>query len=138
METKKYIFKICSKIRKIVQLSEAKCANIRCFYIAKKDFVAVTQKSVQLSGSYNYPVCNYPETTVLHIQYRANKHCIGNIIIYSTFQASKSKYHRQYSLKFSILLLMFMCIDMYFIHPPQDEFLLICIDFTGHLKYVLI
>ena len=54
-----------SKIRKIVQLSGVKRAIIRCFYIAKNDLVAVTQKSVQLSGSCNYPACYYPETTVV-------------------------------------------------------------------------
>ena len=58
---------MCSKIRKIVQLSGVKRAIIRCFYIAKNDLVAVTQKSVQLSGSCNYPACYYPETTVLII-----------------------------------------------------------------------
>ena len=41
---------MCSKFRKIVQLSGVKRAIIRCFYIAKNDLVSVTQKSVQLPG----------------------------------------------------------------------------------------
>ena len=48
-----------------MQLSGVKRAIIRCFYIANNDLVAVTYKSVQLSGSCNYLACNYPETTVL-------------------------------------------------------------------------
>ena len=57
-----------------MQLSGIKRANIRCFYIAKNDLVAVTQKSVQLSGSCNYPACYYPETTVLLLCYTIASH----------------------------------------------------------------
>ena len=60
METKN-IFKISSKIRKIVQLSGVKRAIIRCFYTAKNDLVAVPQKIVQISGTCYYPACNYPQ-----------------------------------------------------------------------------